>query len=243
VKRFIMMNRVVLTGGYMSHWKLLLSVTMSSLIVFFAWIVVQLSRPLGHLLFVLAFVLPLLLFGSYYRREPRALVPFFLVTLLAVVVMVPPPIMGLNLTSALHLKTGCWGVEGGTWPLNGSADVIMSCRYLMEPAGEMVYVAGLAWRDTEVELPLRGRFVVLWEPREKADEAYLNALHETERKGYVKVSENFGGGGILRNVLMRKGSQCVYIGEMRIAKGLAVVSARGQCEGVEEFVSFRASRW
>lgn len=216
--------------------KLLLSILISMLMAFSAWVVVQLNQLSGLFLFALAFFLPVLAFRNYYLKRPKELTLFASITLIALVLMTPPKGAGLNLASSLHLQTGCWSADESPWPLNGSADVVQSCSYLMEPAGKIVHVAGMAWENTEVELPITGDFVVLRNPRDKADKTYLNALQEVKSRGYVEVSGNLSaGGGILRNVLMRKGNDCVYLEELRIAKGLAVISVRGDCKAVESF--------
>ncbi|ASJ06629.1 hypothetical protein [Thermococcus pacificus] len=221
-------------------WKLPASVLMSAVISFFAWIVVQLNRPLGLATFALAFLLPVVTFRRYYSRKPRMLVPFGILVILIAILLTPPRATSLNLVSGLHLKTGCWDVEGSLWPLNESADVSQSCSYLVEPAGKVVHVSGMAWKNLEVRMPITSYPIVLRRPAEKADGAYLNAVQNARENGYAEAPGNFGPReSIIREVLMRKENHCVYIAEVRIAGGLAVVSVRGDCRAVDEFVQSR----
>ena len=218
-------------------WKLPLSVLLSTVISFLAWIVVQLNRPLGLATFALAFLLPVVVFRQYYSRKPRILVPFGVLAVLIAILLTPPQATSLNLVSGLHLKTGCWGVEDSLWPLNGSADALQSCSYLVEPAGKVVHISGLAWKNLEVRMPVTSHTIVLRRPLEKAEGAYLNAVQNAREKGYSEVPGDFGPReSVIREVMMRRGNHCVYIVEMKIAGGLAVVSARGDCEAVKEFV-------
>ncbi|WP_297457991.1 hypothetical protein [Thermococcus sp.] len=225
-------------------WKLPLSVTISTAISFFAWIAVQLNRPLGLATFGLAFILPVLVFRRYYSRKPRMLVPFGVLAILIAILLTPPRVTSLNLVSGLHLKTGCWNAEGSLWPLNGSADVIQSCSYLVEPAGKVVYVSGMAWRNLEVRMPVTSHTIVLKMPIEKADKVYLNAVQNARERGYTEISRNFGSReSVIREAMLRRGNRCVYIAEVRIAGGLAVVSGRGDCRAVDEFVQSRVGRF
>ncbi|WP_157722402.1 hypothetical protein [Thermococcus gorgonarius] len=217
---------------------------MSAVISFFAWIAVQLNRPLGLATFVLAFLLPVVTFRRYYSRKPRMLVPFGILAILIAILLAPPRATSLNLVSGLHLETGCWGVEGSLWPLNGSADVSQSCSYLVEPAGKVVHVSGMAWKNLEVRMPVTSYPIILRRPAENADGAYLNGVQNALENGYMEAPSDFGSReSVVREALMRKGNHCVYIAEVRIAGGLAVVSARGDCRAVDEFVQSRVRRF
>jgi hypothetical protein len=220
----------------MKWQKLLLSIIMFMFLLFLAWIGVQLNQLAGVFLFALAFFVPVLAFRNYYLKKPRRLVLLGGITIIALVLMSPPMGSGLNLTSSLHLKTGCWGHEESTWPLKGTADVLQSCSYVIEPTGKVVHVTGMAWKNIEIELPITGNFIILKEPKEKADNTYLLALQEVKRDGYVEVPEKSRKIDTIQNALMRKGNTCVYLEELKIADGIAVVAVRGDCKADEVFI-------
>ena len=201
-----------------------------------AWVVVQLNASAGALLFITAFTFPLILIGRYFHENPQKAAVFVGVMVVLTLLFRPPPVSGPNIYFGLHFATGCWKPEENPWPLNGSADVAYSCFYLTESG--VLHVSGMAWEKTWVRLPVTGRVVVLDAPLGKADKAYLAAVERAEESGYEPVVEN----RTARATLLRKGSQCVYIAERDVlGEGIAVVSARGNCEAVEEFARIRSS--
>ncbi|NJE30634.1 hypothetical protein E3E38_06185 [Thermococcus sp. 18S1] len=215
--------------------KLAVSIAISALLSFLAWILLQLNHFLGVLLFISAVIIPPAVFRDYYSKRPLRLAPFLIISLVLMVILTPPPVTGPNVEFGLHFATGCWKPEENPWPLNGSADVAYSCYYLTESG--VIHVSGMAWEKTWVRLPITGRVVVLDVPTEEADSAYLAAVERAEKSGYEPVAGN----QTPRATLLRKGRRCVYIAERDVlGEGVAVVSARGNCEAVEEFARIRS---
>jgi len=218
--------------------RFIISIASSAFISFFAWIAVQLHRPLGALLFSAALLLPPIVFREYYTKRPRMLVPFFAVSFVLMVLLAPPPVMGPNVEFGLHFAMGCEGREGNTWPLSGE-ELAYSCNKPF--ADSTISISGVAWRSSRVRLPVLGRYVTLHEPRGKADNAYREATERVESEGYLKLVENYGTySHIIEDVLFAKDGECIYLAETKIlGGGFAVLSARGPCRGVKGF----ALRW
>ncbi|WP_157727073.1 hypothetical protein [Thermococcus siculi] len=213
----------------------LLSVTVTAMVGSVAWIAVQLNPYAGAVLFFAAIAAPLLLFRRYYRNHVHGIALFVPAAIVIIVLLYPPPAAGPNIHFGLHEITYCWGLEGDPWPLDENAEVVYSCRVYVNYT--RIHVSGIAWKETVVELPVRGGFVILWEPRERMEQAYLRAVGIAEKAGYKITVEDFGNrDGRIHDVLLAKGSKCVYIGEFRIlGGGLAVVLAEGPCSGVMPF--------
>ncbi|AEK72793.1 hypothetical protein GQS_04460 [Thermococcus sp. 4557] len=219
--------------------KLAVSIAISALLSFLAWILLQLNHFLGVLLFISAVIIPPAVFRDYYSKRPLLLAPFLVISLVSMVLLTPPPVMGPNLEFGLHQATGCWEGEGDTWPIDGTADVMYSCNQVL--GNSTVRVTGSAWKSRRIELPIVGHFVAIYEPRGKVNKAYDDATKRIESKGYTKLVENYGTySGIIDDFLFIKGNGCIYLAKMRVpGGGLTVVSARGHCPGVKAF----ALRW
>ncbi|QDA30850.1 hypothetical protein FH039_03420 [Thermococcus indicus] len=218
--------------------RFIISVTFSVLISFFAWLALQPHFTLGIVLFISAVLLPPIVFRGYYGKKPRMLVPFLITALLLMLLMAPPPVTAPNVEFGLHFATGCWEREEDTWPLN-EGELTYSCNETV--AYSTIHVGGVAWKSVRVELPVVGRFVTIYEPMQKAEEAYRKAIERVESKGYIKLAENYGmDSDIIGDVIFAKGDECVYLAKTRVlGGGLAVVSAKGPCRGVKGF----ALRW
>ena len=218
--------------------KFVLSLASSALLLSLAWIGIQLHLLLGIALFASAFLLPPMVFREYYRGKPHMLAPFLIISLVLMAILTPPPMSGPNVEFGLYFVTGCWEKGEDTWPLGGG-ELTYSCNETV--AYSTVLVSGAAWKSARVELPLLGRFVTIYEPRGKADNAYLKATDRVESEGYLKLVEDYGTySHIMRDALFAKGGECVYLAETRIlGGGIAVISARGPCRGVKGF----ALRW
>lgn len=217
--------------------KLIASIALSALLSSLAWIIIQLNHLLGVLLFISALIIPPAIFRPYYRKRFR-LVSFSIISLILMLLLMPPPVTGPNVEFGLYFATGCWGRKADTWPLGGG-ELTYSCNKTV--AYSTILVSGVAWKSSRVRLPVLGRYVTLHEPREKADMAYREAVKRVESKGYHLVVENYANDpDIIGDSLFVKGNECVYLAEMRIlGGGLAVISARGPCRGVKGF----ALRW
>lgn len=218
--------------------KFVISIASSALISFFAWITVQINRPLGGLLFAAALLLPPIFLRDYYEKRPRMLVPFLIISIVLMAILTPPPVTSPNVEFGLYFAMGCWKNDNETWPLRGG-ELTYSCNGTV--AYSTIHVSGAAWKSSRVRLPVLGRSVTLYEPRGKADNAYREAVERLESKGYIKLVENYGTySHIMRDALFAKDGECVYLAETRIlGGGLAVISARGPCRGVKGF----ALRW
>ncbi|ASA77015.1 hypothetical protein CDI07_01455 [Thermococcus sp. 5-4] len=233
---FEVKGAVIKSGAVVAIMKgLALSLLFGIPLLLAAWMVVQLNELAGALLFITAFTLPLILLRGYFHKNPGKAAIFVGVMVVLTLFLRPPSASGPNVYFGLHFATGCWKPEENPWPLNGSADVAYSCYYLTESG--VLHVSGMAWEKTWVRLPVTGRVVVLDTPTEEADRAYLAAVERAEKSGYEPVTGN----QIPKATLLRKGSQCVYISEMDVlGGGVAVVSARGNCEAVKEFARIRS---
>ncbi|ASJ11911.1 hypothetical protein [Thermococcus thioreducens] len=218
--------------------KLAVSIAISALLSFLAWILLQLNHFLGVLLFISAVIIPPAVFRDYYSKRPLQLAPFLAASLILMFLFQPPPVSGPNIYFGLHFATGCWEKEGDIWPLS-EGELSYSCNEIA--AYSTVRVSGVAWKSVSVELPLLGGFVTLYEPREKADKAYREATERLELEGYIKLAENYGTySHTIKDALFVKGNECVYLMETRVlGGGLAVISARGPCRSVKGF----ALRW
>ncbi|WP_258083024.1 hypothetical protein [Thermococcus thermotolerans] len=219
--------------------KLTISIALSVIISFLAWIAVQIHFTLGAVLFISAVLLPQAIFWKYYGKKPHMLAPFLVISLVSMALLTPPLVTGPNVEFGLHQITGCWEGNGDAWPIEGAADVMYSCNQVL--GNSTVRVIGAAWKSMRVELPLLGDFVTIYEPRGKVDKAYNNATKRIESKGYIKLVEDYGTySGILEDDLFIRGEECIYLAKTRVlGGGLAVVSTRGSCSGVKEF----ALRW
>ncbi|WP_297480762.1 hypothetical protein [Thermococcus sp.] len=214
--------------------RLLGSILLSALLSFTAWIILQLSSILGLVLFVSAVFLPLYISREYYRKKPRTVI-YLTASLLLILLMRPPPVTGPNVAFGLYFATGCGNVDTP----EGDEGFTCSCNETI--AYSTVHVSGVAWKSKIIELPITGRFVTVYEPLEKAEKSYREAVESVEGEGYLKLVEDYGTySHVIKDVLLSKGNQCVYIAETRVlGGGLAVISARGPCRGVKEF----ALRW
>ncbi|AHL23840.1 hypothetical protein [Thermococcus nautili] len=218
--------------------KLIASVAVSALLSSLAWIILQLNHLLGVLLFISAVIVPPLVFRNYYSKRPLRLAPFLIISLILMLLLMPPPVTGPNVEFGLYFATGCWGRKADTWPLGGG-ELTYSCNKTV--AYSTILVSGVAWKSSGVRLPVLGRYVTLYEPREKADNAYSEAAKRVESEGYLGIVENYvSDSDIMRDALFARDGECVYLAETRIlGGGLAVISARGPCRGVKGF----ALRW
>ncbi|WP_297516339.1 hypothetical protein [Thermococcus sp.] len=218
--------------------KLIASVAVSALLSSLAWIILQLNHLLGVLLFISAVIVPPLVFRNYYSKRPLRLAPFLIISLILMLLLMPPPVTGPNVEFGLHFVTGCWGRGGNTWPLSGG-ELAYSCNKPI--AYSTILVSGVAWKSSGVRLPVLGRYVTLHEPRGKADNAYREAAKRVESEGYLLIVENYvSDSDIMRDALFVKNNECIYLAKTRIlGGGLAVISARGPCRGVKGF----ALRW
>ena len=214
--------------------RLLSSIALSALLSFTAWIVLQLNSTLGVTLFVSAVFLPLYIFREYYSKKSRTAV-YLTVSLLLILLLKPPPVAGSNVAFGLHFATGCGNVEA----LGGGEGFTCSCNETITYS--TVHVSGVAWKSKIIELPITGRFVTVYEPLEKAEKSYREAVESAEAEGYLKLVENYGTySNLIKDVLLSKGNECVYVAETRVlGGGLAVISAKGPCRGVKGF----ALRW
>ncbi|NJE61750.1 hypothetical protein [Thermococcus sp. 21S7] len=214
--------------------KLIASVAVSALLSSLAWIILQLNHLLGVLLFISAVIVPPVVFRNYYSKRPLRLAPFLAASLILMLLLMPPPVTGPNVEFGLHFVTDCRGREGVTWPLGGG-ELTCSCNETV--AYSTILVSGAAWKSAGVRLPVLGRSVTIYEPRGKADSAYLGAVERVESEGYLGIVENYGTySRIMRDALFAKGEECIYLAETRIlGGGIAVISARGPCRGVKGF--------
>ena len=214
--------------------KLIGSILLSAFLSFSAWIVLQLSSILGLVLFVSAVFLPLYVFREYYNKKSRTAI-YLTVSLLLILLLKPPPVTGPNVAFGLHFATGCGNVE----TLDRNGGFTCSCNETI--AHSTVHVSGVAWKSKIIELPVIGRFVTVYEPLEKAEKSYREAVESAEAEGYLKLVEDYGTySNLIKDALLSRGNECVYIAETRVLGGsLAVISARGSCRGVKGF----ALRW
>ncbi|MBP1911967.1 hypothetical protein [Thermococcus stetteri] len=218
--------------------KLAVSIAISALLSFLAWILLQLNHFLGVLLFISAVIIPPAVFRDYYSKRPLQLAPFLIISLVLMAILTPPPVTSPNVEFGLYFATGCWEKGGDTWPLRGG-ELTYSCNGTV--AYSTIHVSGAAWKSSRVRLPLLGRSVTLYEPRGKANNAYREATERVESGGYLRLVENYvTDSDIIGDALFVKGEECIYLAETRIlGGGIAVISARGPCRGVKGF----ALRW
>ena len=216
--------------------RLLASIAISALLSFTAWIAVQLNSILGGVLFLSAILIPPAVFSDYYGKRPRRIAVFLAVSLLLMIPMTPPPITGPNVEFGLHFATGCGKNTEGRLEDGG-----LTCSCNETVAYSTIGVSGIAWKSLRVELPIIGRFVTIYKPSQKVDNAYREAIERAESGGYLRLVGDYGiCCHIIEDALFVRCDECVYLAKTWIpGGGLAVISARGPCRGVKGF----ALRW